>query len=297
MPIRCRAPGARCWVPFFREGLTERLPRAPGHLTRPKRRASWRAGGKRLLEKYWGRYVAVVRAQDTADVRVLREPSGSLPCWYTEHDGISIVCSDIEDCRDLGSLTFTVNWDYITGRVAHAGLQVRDTALNEVSEIQPGERLGFRAGKVTRDMAWNPIEIAQTAPLQSPDEARELLRAATLDCIYAWASCYDSIVHNLSGGLDSSIVLSGLQSAPSRPEVTCLNYFGRGPNEDERHYAQLHMARHAGVELVECEARSPPVSSCRICIRFAAHPGRGSITTRCNTPGMNPRWPSSTALL
>ena len=210
------------------------------------------SGGKRLLEKFWGRYVAVIRATEAADVWVLRDPSGSLPCWYTRRDGITIICSDIEDCRDLGALTFTVNWDYIAGRVAHAGLQVRDTALNEVSELQPGERLCFRAGTMTRDMAWNPIEVAQTAPLESPEEATALLRAATLDCVHAWASCYDSIVHNLSGGLDSSIVLSCLRSAPSRPRVTCLNYFSRGPNEDERRYARL-MAQHVGVELVECE--------------------------------------------
>lgn len=211
------------------------------------------SGGQHLLEKYWGRYVAVVRAKETADIRVLRDPSGSLPCWYTEHDGVAIICSDIEDCRSLGILTFTVNWDYITGRVAHAALQVRDTALNEVSEIQPGERLHLRHGVATRDMAWNPIRIARTAPLESPEEATSLLRAATLDCVHAWASCYDSIVHNLSGGLDSSIVLSCLQTAPSRPRVTCLNYFTRGPNEDERRYARL-MAQHTGAELVECES-------------------------------------------
>lgn len=210
------------------------------------------SGGKRLLEKYWGRYVAIVRGKNAADVWILREPSGSLPCWYIARDGVSLVCSDIEDCRDLDPRAFTVNWDYITARVAQAGLQVRDTALNEVSEIQPGERLGFRAGKVTRDLVWDPIEIAQAAPLESPEEAQAALRAATVDCIHAWASCYDGIVHNLSGGLDSSIVLSCLRSAPSRPRVLCLNYFGRGPNEDERQYARL-MAQHAGVELVESE--------------------------------------------
>ena len=211
------------------------------------------SGGQRLLERYWGRYVAVVRAKATADVWVMRDPSGTLPCWYTEREGIAIICSDIEDCRDLvGPLAFTINWDYIAGHVAHATLQVRDTALSEVSEIQPGERLCFRAGAVTRGIAWNPIEIARTAPLESPEEATTLLRAATLDCVHAWAACYDGIVHNLSGGLDSSIVLSCLRSAPSRPRVTCLNYFSRGPNEDERRYARL-MAQHAGVDLVERE--------------------------------------------
>lgn len=209
-------------------------------------------GGKHLLEKYWGRYVALIRAKDSPEVLVLRDPSGTLPCWYTEHDGVSIVCSDIEDCRDLGALTFTINWDYVAGRVAHAPLQVRDTALNEVSEIQPGERLHIRAGAVTREIAWNPIEIARSAPLQSPEEAMVLLRAAAVDCVHAWASCYDGIVHNLSGGLDSSIVLSCLRSAPSRPRVTCLNYFRHGPGEDERRYARL-MAQHASAELVEYE--------------------------------------------
>ena len=71
-----------------------------------------------------------------------------------------------------------------------------------------------------------------------------------MGCVHTWASCYDGILHNLSGGLDSSIVLSCLVSAPSRPELICLNYFGTGPNEDERCYARA-MARRAGAELVE----------------------------------------------
>jgi asparagine synthase (glutamine-hydrolysing) len=210
------------------------------------------SGGRRLFEKYWGRYVAIVHDRATSNVRVLRDPSGSFPCWYSERDGVGVVCSDVEDCRDLGPVNFTVNWEYITGLVAHAGLQVRDTALNEVSEVQPGERLCFVGGAMSRSMEWNPVAIAQTAPLESFDAALALLRATTLDCVQAWASGYERIVHSLSGGLDSSIVLSCLTAAASRPEVTCVNYFGRGPSEDERRYARL-MAQHAGVELVEYE--------------------------------------------
>jgi asparagine synthase (glutamine-hydrolysing) len=45
-------------------------------------------------------------------------------------------------------------------------------------------------------------------------------------------------------------VLSCLATAPSRPQVTCLNYFTAGPSEDERRYARM-MAQHTGVELVE----------------------------------------------
>jgi len=208
------------------------------------------SGGRRLLESYWGRYVAIVRNGATGEVWVLRDPSGGFPCWLTNHAGVAIVCSDIEDCHALGLVSFTVNWNYIAGFVAHAGLQIRETALQEVSEVQPGERLRFSSGSMQRSIEWNPVQIARSATFEKADEAVAALRAATIGSVHTWAACHKGILHNLSGGLDSSIVLSCLVTAPSRPDLVCLNYFGTGPHEDERRYARA-MAQHVGVNLVE----------------------------------------------
>ncbi len=216
------------------------------------------SGGRRLFERYWGRYVAIVRDGATGEVSVLRDPSGGFPCWLTHHAGVAIVCSDIEDCHALGLLAFTVNWNYIAGFVAHAGLQIRETALHEVSEVQPGERLRFASGSMQRSIEWNPIEIARSAPLETADEAVAALRAATIGAVHTWAAGHKGILHNLSGGLDSSIVLSCLATAPSRPELVCLNYFSTGPHEDERRYARA-MAAHVGAELVEHQLDSRSV--------------------------------------
>jgi asparagine synthase (glutamine-hydrolysing) len=210
------------------------------------------SGACRLLERYWGRYVALVRNAHTGEVWVLRDPSGALPCWLVVHEGVTIVCSDIDDCQALQLPPFTVNWNYIAGFVAYPGLQVRATALNEVSEVQPGERVRFSSGSMQRSMLWNPVELARSAPVESYDEAVTALRATTVGCVHTWAACHDGILHNLSGGLDSSIVLSCLATAPSRPRLVCLNYFGTGPNEDERHYARL-VAGRVSAELVECQ--------------------------------------------
>jgi asparagine synthase (glutamine-hydrolysing) len=210
------------------------------------------SGGRRLLENYWGRYVAILRNGSTGEVWLLRDPSGAFPCWLARHEGISIICSDIEDCDNLGAISFTVNWSYIAAFVAHSALQIRETALNEVTEVQPGERLRFSSGSMERSIEWNPIDIARASPLEDPEEAVASIRAATIGCVHTWAACYGGILHNLSGGLDSSIVLSCLMTAPSAPEVTCLNYFAKGPNEDERQYARA-MAKHTGVKLVEHE--------------------------------------------
>ncbi len=207
-------------------------------------------GGRHLLKNYWGRYVAILRNGSTGEVWVLRDPSGAFPCWLTSHNGVSIVCSDIEDCHALGLVSFTINWKYVAAFVSYAGLQTRDTALDQVSEVQPGERLHFSSGSMQRSIEWNPIDIACSSPLEDVDEAVASLRATTIGCVQTWSACYGGILHNLSGGLDSSIVLSCLATAPSRPEVTCVNYFSTGPNEDERRYARA-MAGRVGVKLVE----------------------------------------------
>jgi asparagine synthase (glutamine-hydrolysing) len=216
------------------------------------------SGGRRLLEGYWGRYVAILRNALTGEVWVLRDPSGAFPCWLTASDGVRVVCSDIEDCHGLGELSFTVNWNYIAGFVAHAGLQIRATALNEVSEVQPGERLRIWRDSLERSVEWDPIRIARSAPFESHEDAVAALRATTLGCVHTWAACHDGILHNLSGGLDSSIVLACLVSAPSRPRLSCLNYFSTGPYEDERRFARA-MATHTGVELIEHQLDSNAV--------------------------------------
>jgi asparagine synthase (glutamine-hydrolysing) len=207
-------------------------------------------GGRRFVERYWGRYVALVQDAATSETWILRDPSGGMPCLLTTHQGVSLVFSDLEDCVALGIRRFTVSWEYIRGLLAYSGYQSRESALEEVSEVLAGERLRFSGDTLHRSLEWNPLAIAQTNPIPDPETAVAELRRTTRACVHAWASCYSDIVHNLSGGLDSSIVLSCLKDAPSRPNITCLHYFATGPDEDERKYARL-MASLVKVELIE----------------------------------------------
>src|SRR3984893_6824283 len=207
-------------------------------------------GGRRLIERYWGRYVALIQDAATSETWVLRDPSGGMPCLLSTFQGVNLAFSDLEDCLALGIRHFTVSWGYIRKLLAYSGYQSRETALNEVSEVQFGERVRSSGDTVHRALEWNPLAIAQTNPIPDPETAVAELRRTTRACVHAWASCYSDIVHNLSGGLDSSIVLSCLKDTPSQPNITCVHYFGTGPDEDERKYARL-MARLVKVELIE----------------------------------------------
>lgn len=239
----------------------------------PERNEIAALGARHLLDRYWGRYVAVAEDAATAAVWVLRDPSGALPCLLTAFRGVHVFFSDLEDCLALKLLSFTVNWDYVAAAVANSALQVRETGLNEVTEILPGECVELQSDTLRRSLLWNPIEVAQREAIESVEDATTELHQTTHACVHAWDSCYDGILHSLSGGLDSSIVLSCLANGARRSVVTCLNYYSTGPDEDERRYARL-AANRAGVALIERQLEAKEVDLERILqVRRSAKPG------------------------
>lgn len=209
-----------------------------------------RSNGLRLIERYWGRYVAFVHDTTTSTTRVVRDPTGALPCFVTSHRGVNIVFSRVDDCLSLRLPAFSINWRYLRAHVPFQSPQLADTGLNEVQEVQPGECLELRPDGCAVQKYWDPFQICRTNVIEDPEQATVELRRTTTACIDAWASCYPNIIHTLSGGLDSSIVLSCLQQAPTRPAVTAINYYTTVPEGDERRFARL-AAR--GGELIEHE--------------------------------------------
>ena len=210
------------------------------------------SGGKHLIESYWGRYVAILREGANQAVRVIRDPSGGLPCYIARYRRITMVFSEIEPCIALGLLPFSINWKFIASMLPYSSLEIRETGLNEVHELQGGERASFSGGDVEYALLWRPAELAARGRIVDPAQATVVVREAVKETVHAWASMHRSITHNLSGGLDSSIVLGCLKSAPNEPRITCIHYFAPAGNEDERQYARL-AAKHMDAELVECE--------------------------------------------
>lgn len=205
-----------------------------------------------ILGRYWGRYVAVVYDEGRETVRVLRDPSGALPCFHTLYHHVHVFFSDVEDLLPLHLFAFSVDWKHIARTVALSVAHVRSTGLAQVAEVQAGECIEVRSGSLTRSQLWNPCVIAKAHPIEDPDAAAAQLATTVAACVHAWASGHESILHNLSGGLDSSIVLACLASADPRPKITCLNYFSPDREADERRYARL-VAGAARCELIEHE--------------------------------------------
>lgn len=215
-----------------------------------------RSGGRALIEDFWGRYIAFMH-EPTGTTRVLRDPSGTLPCFLTRHAGVSIVFSWLEDVlQDLRRVPPPrVNWEGLAGHVLFGELAGHDTTLDDVTQILPGEvvELGTPAGSRERhEQLWSAAGFARMAREEELQTSTDRLRDTVRGCARSWATCYERILLRLSGGVDSSILLSCLDQGSTPSHVTCLNLHSPGSDSDERRYARLAAAR-AGRELVERE--------------------------------------------
>ncbi|QLC24895.1 hypothetical protein HFP57_07540 [Parasphingopyxis algicola] len=214
-------------------------------------RACLDSKGQHLIDKFWGRYVTFLHEPDSGTLFVMRDPSGAFPCFFTEYEDVEIYFSDMQDAANFEFLPFTVNWEYIKTNIMLPQYQKTHTGLNEVGEILPAECVEIAPEGRTSRFVWNPYEIAETDPIEDPEEAAKLLRKTVRNTIQALSGCYDRIIHNL-GGLDSSIALACMADAPDRPEITCVTHYTKSLRGEERFYSR-QAANKAGVPLVECE--------------------------------------------
>ena len=239
---------------FRRQPLSSDSAMSPVTLAERESTGIIQSQGRHLISGYWGRYVAILSDATAPVTRVIRDPSGHLPCYRARASGIRIYFSRLSDYSQLGLAHLSVNWDYMAARMVLSSLQGRETGLNEVEELHAGECDAVGNGATRGEFYWHPFRLAQLPPLDDAAEAASRLRATAKACVHSWAACYPSVLHRLSGGLDSSVVLGCLRDARSRPQITCVTYFPEdedaGEDGDEREYARA-AARHAGCNLIE----------------------------------------------
>jgi asparagine synthase (glutamine-hydrolysing) len=181
------------------------------------------SAGQRLIDDYWGSYLAILYDQAANRHHVIRDPVGTLPCYYAHHVGVEIFFSRVQDCIDLLPLPWSIGERQLTKWLFFSSVLTDETALENVIRFPRGERLTFSATGMTRSRVWDPTAFGADPQFDTPEQAARELRATVQHAIDAWASCYSRITHRLSGGLDSSIVAGCLAHAASKPQLTFLN--------------------------------------------------------------------------
>jgi asparagine synthase (glutamine-hydrolysing) len=213
-----------------------------------------RSNGRRLISHYWGDYVAILPDETIPNLtRVLKDPTGNLPCFFTSWLGVTIVFSSISDCLDL-QLQFSVNWSFVARRIGGGVFDTDLNCLNEVSQVSRGECLHVDSNSLSRRrmVYWNPVDFAESGTAIDDEHlAAKALRATIRSVTHSLASRHAGILLRLSGGLDSSIIASCLSKVPGNPSITAFTCFVPLGNSDERRWARLAAEQVAFAEHIE----------------------------------------------
>lgn len=223
-------------------------------LTMREAQAIHASAGLNLVEQYWGRYVAFFQSCDSGTIKVLKAPTGELDCQSTAIGGVRVFFSRADHCPLLKPRAFSPNWSYLAADLAVGMLpETRETGVNEIQRVLRGECWWIRHGRIERRQYWHPYSFVTGERMDDPDLAASELRYTTHECVRAWASCHDSKLAMLSGGLDSSIVVGALAANSADSDVVCINYRNaHDPVTDERRFAR-EVTKEAGFALIELE--------------------------------------------
>jgi asparagine synthase (glutamine-hydrolysing) len=208
--------------------------------------------GKSLINSHWGSYVLFLKPPHARNVMVLRGPMGRLPCFWTTFKGITILFSTVEDCVALNLHKFSVNWDCIRAQAAGGDYLTNETGVNEIATLISGECATVRDGKVSLSAYWSPSAIQAAHYAGTSADAARILEGSTQQSINALVSPHKTVLLQLSGGLDSSILLGCMNRAPTKLDIVAVNFWSRGAGGDERTFARS-MAAKTGVEPLELE--------------------------------------------
>ena len=201
---------------------------------------------QQLNSRYWGGYVAVV--VNDGCTRIIRDPTGALPCYHVELGQIEVFASDIITLCEAGVIKPEIDWHGLASYLYTAGLPTRTTAIAGVRELLPATAMQFEPGRASIIATWSPWKFTAIEPVADWEDRAIRLRRVVESCVRAWASSFDRILLSLSGGLDSSIVAASL--AGSHSETVALTMYSDDAAGDERFYAR-ELCTVLGIELRE----------------------------------------------
>lgn len=233
---------------------------SPHHEIRAFSRESVRAlrasSGRHAIDTLWGAYVLIITGTNHHERYVLRGPASLLACFHAQIRGIHTFFSVVDDCIPLSPRPFTINWAVLRAQAVEGAYLTRETGLNEVTAIEGGECVCHTTSALTHKLYWTPCAISKERPFRRFSETVSALRRETLGVIHSWASRHTAILLQLSGGVDSSIVLACLALAPTAPRVIAAHLYSSRVPIDERAFARS-MAAKTRTPLFEIKQDSP----------------------------------------
>ena len=206
-----------------------------------------------ILNRYWGRYVLVVRDRDGAILGAFRDPcgAGDVAIWTCAE--FTIVANALPPALfHYFAPKQGLNWRAIHALAADPLFAVPTSPFAGMTALPSGGLAVCCRGEIQLSQLWQPAAFARDC---EPVSGAEVLLREQIDrCIDAYCLEGRPILAEVSGGFDSAVVASGLKRCGA-PVVSWCNHYTDDPSGDERRFANA-VGQMLGVEILS-RARPP----------------------------------------
>jgi asparagine synthase (glutamine-hydrolysing) len=211
--------------------------------------------GRFLVDRCWGAWFAIFTDR-TGGHWALRDPSALAPAYWRDAGVASCYFSDLRTATDLGLAPSEVDSEFLPHWLVYPHLRTERTGLRDVRELLPGTRRTVSASGASTATLWSPWHFAGAAgQIDDFEDSAERLRRTILQAVPAQARGQGSLILELSGGLDSSIIAAALRSGGV--SFRSLNFATRTAEGDERRYARAVAAALSAGHFEIDEADTP----------------------------------------
>jgi asparagine synthase (glutamine-hydrolysing) len=195
----------------------------------------------------WGAYVAIHHDRNDA-FDLFRDPVGMLDCLTWTHGRLRIVTSAPETLvAHAPPNDVAIDWQRVASLLRFPSSAGEALPFTGVETVAPGRRLRVSSAGREVQTLWSPAR--QARGVVAADVAG-ILPGLVDACVAAWCSTSTRAVGELSGGLDSAIVASGVTRLSEPLPTAWFNYHAVDREGDERRYARA-VADRLGIACTE----------------------------------------------
>jgi len=233
-----------------------------------------------FVDAVWGGYLALRTRHAAAEV--LRDPSGTMPCYHAALDDVHLLAADPRLLVELGLAEKEIDWTIVRQALVYRDLRPAQTALRGIKEIQPGVAARVLPPGLVTECAWSPWSFTERArEIADAGAAVCAVRHAVSLAVGGWSRSFQHPMVEISGGLDSAIVAAVLAStSPRRTGVTFRPVVG---DTDETPYART-IAAHLDIDLRTLDPDITAIDMALSASRDLARPNARSFAQALDRP-------------
>jgi len=214
--------------------------------------------GVQCLRKLRGMFAFVLWDREEESLLAARDPLGIKPLYYSHHDNVLSVASELQALAAMGVDT-AVDQAAVTEFLLTGSVQHPRTMFARIRCLPPGHCLIVKDGQATERAYWRAPEPAEdVADNRSKDDLVDQLDGHLAESVKLHLNSDVPVGTFLSGGIDSSLITAYASDFSSSLKTFSVGFETKAPERwDETSFARVVSDRygtdHHDVVVTRCE--------------------------------------------